>query len=65
MSARETIALSAVSVEEAEFGLVVRPKESVRRVFEEILRGCCVVYPVTFEIARALVSCVAVYGGVG
>lgn len=53
MSARETIALSAVSVEEVEFGLVARPKESVRRVFEEILRECCVVYPVTLEIARA------------
>jgi predicted nucleic acid-binding protein len=48
---QERLALSAVTVEEVEYGLSSNPNQASRRVLERVI-GACLIYPVTFEVGR-------------
>ncbi|MFO8070271.1 MAG: type II toxin-antitoxin system VapC family toxin [Polyangia bacterium] len=48
----ESLDISAVTVEELEFGLAARPNERIRSWFEEFLAGHCNVIEISDAIAR-------------
>jgi predicted nucleic acid-binding protein len=48
---QDRLAVSAVTVEEIEYGLSAKPNAESRRVLERVL-GACLIYPVTREVGR-------------
>lgn len=48
---QDRLTVSAVTVEEIEYGLSAKPNAESRRVLERVL-GACLIYPVTREVGR-------------